>query len=581
MIHAFSGLARSPDGDAVESVASLTGAEVLAASALSLLASAIIVAYLVDRSGRAITPFAILPLSVAAAGTMTIWLRGRARWQRGEIAAFAAIVAAVLAWLLRLAWPALLPVSSGSDLTHHLLLIDYIERHWRLVHETRVEAYLGDMVHYTPGSHLLAALAGAWTGTDGLHAVYPVVALSVALKAGLVFLIALRLMPRDVPRIPFAVTSVLLLFSPRGYFIGSFTRYSFFAQVVAELFAVGMWWALVVWDEQPSKISMGFFGLAGAAVFLTWPVWIGPLLLVLLALALAREGLTATERLGHVILGVGPIAAVAAAYIPGRLAWVGFVVTGGDVLRPSPNEFGWGFLLLSAVGMALATVRRRSRGVALLVAAIGAQSISLFMLTKGNGPGASYMALKMIYLAVYPLAVAASLALAAAWQAVVRVSGVTTGGALLRGRACERLAWALVVLLGIAIARPLVAAPLPKPVISEPLYLAGQWARAHVQPACVDYLVPDDYTAYWLHLAVLGNPRMSARTADDDTFVWRAAIVRWIMPRGLPFAIVDLPALPKDVRGELDVLAQFGPAAVVKRRRESRCPEGQLEPAGR
>jgi hypothetical protein len=35
---------------------------------------------------------------------------------------------------------------------------------------------------------------------------------------------------------------------------------------------------------------MGFFALAGAAVFLTWPVRIGPPLLVLLVLALAREG---------------------------------------------------------------------------------------------------------------------------------------------------------------------------------------------------------------------------------------------------------------------------------------------------
>jgi hypothetical protein len=32
------------------------------------------------------------------------------------------------AWLLWLAWPHLLPISGGSDLTHHLLLVDYIER---------------------------------------------------------------------------------------------------------------------------------------------------------------------------------------------------------------------------------------------------------------------------------------------------------------------------------------------------------------------------------------------------------------------------------------------------------------------
>ena len=568
---------RSRFGHSGARSAGLTGAEVLAASALALLAFTIVAAYLVERSGRTIAPLTILSLSVAAAGTTVGWFRGRVRWQLGEVAAFAGIVAVVLAWLLWLAWPALLPVGSGADLTHHLLLIDYIERHWRFVHEARIEAYLGEMVHYTPGSHLLAALAGAWTGTDGLHAVYPVVAWSVALKAGFVFLIALRLMPRDVPRIPLAVTGVLLLFLPSAYFIGSFAHDSFFAQVVAELFAVGMWWALVVWDERPSNSAMGFFALAGAASFLTWPVWIGPPLVVLVTLALAHDGLTAPERLGHVALGVVPIAAVAAVYTAGRLAWVGYFRASGAVLRPSPSEFGWWFLLLSAVGMGVATARRRGRATALLVAAIGVQAVTL-LAVRGTGAGGSYMALKMVYLAVYALAVASALALAAAWQTVVRVTSVGTGGALLRGRAGERLAWALVVLLGVAIARPLVAAPRPKPVISEPLALAGQWARAHVPPACVDYLVADDYTAYWLHLAVLGNPRMSARTADADTFVSRAAIVRWILPRGLPFAIADLPALPTDVRGELDVLAQFGPAAVVKRRGESRCPEEMNRP---
>ena len=31
---------------------------------------------------------------------------------------------------------------------------------WRLVHDPPVEAYLGEMVHYTPGAHLLASLVG-------------------------------------------------------------------------------------------------------------------------------------------------------------------------------------------------------------------------------------------------------------------------------------------------------------------------------------------------------------------------------------------------------------------------------------
>ena len=71
-----------------------------------------------------------------------------------------------------------LPIG-GGDLTHHLLLVDYLERHWRLVHDPSVEAYLGEMVHYTPGVHLLIALAGRWFASDGLHMTHAVVALSL------------------------------------------------------------------------------------------------------------------------------------------------------------------------------------------------------------------------------------------------------------------------------------------------------------------------------------------------------------------------------------------------------------------
>jgi len=185
------------------------------------------------------------------------------------------------------------------------------------------------------------------------------------------------------------------------------------------------------------------------------------------------------------------------------------------------------------------------------------------------------MALKMVYLAPYPLAAAAALALAGLWQVAVRASGAAAVGVWLRERAGGLVAWVLVLLLGGAVARPLVAAGRPTPVVSEPLYLAGQWARAHVQRACVDYLVADGDTGYWLHLAVLGNPRAGARMEQADAFDPHEAIVRWVTPGGLPFAIADLRILPRDVLASVDVLARFGPAIVVKRRGATSCSAGQ------
>ena len=65
--------------------------------------------------------------------------------------------------------PDFLPTGSGPDLVHHLALIEYIQEHWRLVHDVRLSEYLGEMVDYTPGLHLLVALAAAWIpGVDAL-----------------------------------------------------------------------------------------------------------------------------------------------------------------------------------------------------------------------------------------------------------------------------------------------------------------------------------------------------------------------------------------------------------------------------
>ena len=559
----------------------LSLAEAVAVSVVSFLAWIVVCGYAADRLGMPMAPAAIVPLSIGATAAACVRMRRRVEWGARDAVALVVASGAVLAWLLWLAWPALLPPGRGPDLAHHLLLIDYIERHWRLVHEASVEIYLGQMVHYTPGFHIVAAIAGAWTRTDGLRVVYPLIACAVALKIGFVFLIALRVLPRDLARMPFALAAVLLLLLPRAYLVGSFTHDSFFAQVVSETFAVAMWWAVVVWDERrpvernsrPWPGAMAVFALAGAAAFLTWPVWVGPPVLMLVAVVLAREGLPTSRRVAHLALAVGPIAAVAVVYAAGRVAHVGLVSISAGVPRPAASDFGWLFLATSALGLVIAARHRFARATALLLVALALQAATLYALAKRSGADTPYMALKMIYLAIYPLAVVAALALAAAWQAVIRTGGERSWSARLRGATGERVAWALLVIFGVAVARQVTVVRRPKPVITRRLSLAGQWARTHVEPTCVDYLVADSDAAYWLHLAVLGNRWMSTRTADPATFDPHAALVRWIEPRSLPFAIADVGVAPKLVLSDAEVLADFGQAVVIRRRGESVCPD--------
>src|SRR5207247_10120080 len=194
-----------------------------------------------------------------------------------------------------------------------------IERHQRLVHDVRLSEYLGEMIDYTPGVHLLAVLTGAWFRSDALHALYPVVAWSVALKTGLVLAIGLRLLGAvdgDIPRIPFALTAIVLLLLPRTCFIGSFTEQSFLAQVLSELCAVAMWWAVLVWDASTTRSALVFYSLSGTAAFLTWPVSAGPLLGLLSAVMLLRGRLSCLFRLQLLVISTVPIAASAAVHGP-------------------------------------------------------------------------------------------------------------------------------------------------------------------------------------------------------------------------------------------------------------------------
>ena len=577
----------------------LTGAEVLGATAVSWLASVVVFAYFADRIGLTIASRPILAASIAAGAAMFLWLRRGAVWRPGGIAAFTSVIGVMLVWLAWLAWPELLPPGGGSDLAHHLQLVDYIDRHRQLVHDPTVEWYLGEMVHYTPGAHLLSSLAGRWIGSDGFHAVYPVVALTVAIKAGFVFLIAERMAGlkartttdglaglkarttpvelaglKDGTTTPFCILAVLLLFLPRAFFVGSFARYSYIAQVVSELFAVAMWWALVAWDERPTRLEpLIVFAIAGVATFLSWPIWIGPPLVALALLAITRRDLTASGKLSALALGALPILVVAAVHTAGRAGWARIVGVGTDTPLPTWNDFTWWFIALSAAGMVAVSRVRRGRVTALLLFACAVQAAALYGIAKANGAAVPYMAIKMAYFAIYPLAVAGAFAVALAWQFfAARVESRLSFPVKPDPRlGTQAVAWMLILVLAIVIGIATLRARMPKPVVSESLYLAGEWARAHVDPACVDYVVAHDNTAYWLHLSVLGNRRMSDRTADDSTFIPRDGIVRWINQGGLPYAIADLGTIPRDVLESTDEIARFGSAVVIKRRGETNC----------
>jgi len=123
--------------------------------------------------------------------------------------------------------------------------------------------------------------------------------------------------------------------------------------------------------------------------------------------------------------------------------------------------------------------------------------------------------------------------------------------------------------------------------IRESLLEAGEWTRANLPRGCVDYLVDEWLTAYWLHRNVLGNPgwaldesgnyRRSEVMVPAQFRARRATPAFWQDPGGLPYAIVEhLERAPAAVRAGFTVLYRVDGAAVVQRGDPSSCHDGTV-----
>ncbi|HWI18575.1 MAG TPA: hypothetical protein VNT81_12560 [Vicinamibacterales bacterium] len=520
----------------------MTLVELIAAALTVVLGAWPLAAYAIDAAGGGVMP-AVSLIAALGIGALVAWRlpkAGSSSW--ADVAAWIGIVVFVTAMILRMSWPALLPPGRGPDLTHHLLLVDYIEQQGHLVHDRALDGAMGEMAHYTPASHLLAVMAGKLAGTDGLRAFFPLVALCSALTAGFVFLIARRL----AMTLPFALAAAILLFLPAPYFTGAFTHDAFLAQAVATLFAVAAWWALTAWGSQPSDAAAWTMAVLLSAIFLSWPVYLGPALVVFAAMLMSIDlPLPAKQRqLGIVIV---PVLALFLLHSWDRWGWMLIVRVSGAVMHPSGETIGWALPVLATIGAVAAFSDTRARLTVILLFVIALQALTLFVLAEAQGADTPYMALKMVYLAVYPMAVLGGLAL-------FRLVG--------RSRLADNLGWVVAALLILAV-RPAFTAPRPVPVVDLDLYEAGKSLRAQGITTCVDYLVNDAETAYWLHLAVLGNPRASERMREIDRYDPNAAMAPWITAEGRTFAIADLRLLPDEIRSRVTLTAQFGHAGVI------------------
>lgn len=565
-----------PAKPASQHLAALTLSEAVLLVLLLAPAAMMLIGYALDVAGWPIAPRAVGTLSaLAVGGTVLVLARsGVLRpLHRGVLdeGALLLTLAGFFAFAMALAAPSFLPRTHSGDTVNHLLLIDFIRLHRVLPHDPALRYYLGDMVAYPPGGHLLAALVAAWLGTTGVRVLHAVMAYSVAAKAALVYSVTVRLLPGVRTAPVFGLCASLFLLFPFEYVIGPLLRWGFYAQALAETFALATLWALVLFDQTGRKRVLTLFAVFGVGTLLTWVGWLLVPLAAFTVWLVLRRGLSPRAKLAAWVVAVPAVALLGVLDTLTRRADSSMLTAEGSVLAPSVEAFGLPLLVFGGLGALVAARQQRALPVLCFLGMLLGQATMLWALQTRLGVSTYYATFKTLYLAVYPLAILAGVALATLWTRLERTLG----------RLQEpRWAW-----LSLAVPVVLIGAVLwTKPridwpsAITQPLYESGVWARDHLPNGCVDVLLskwPAHWvTVDWLQMSVFGNPALSERSRLAEQKFKRRRVSRdlWDDPDRLPYAIVgSWQELPRRVKDRYTILytSSDGTSAVVQRKGEA------------
>ncbi|GEM_PF-2360603 len=511
-----------------------------------------------DVVGWQINPWIVLAATAVELGTGILFLLRRHLVQIDlripEFVAYACIVLFTTAYIIYPSLPGLIPPSHHFDAVHHIVLADYIFETLSLPHD-----FSGAVRPYFPpgypvGGAVAVALASHWFGSVPITTLHPFISLVLGLTAGLLFVIARRLLNVQHLATPLASLAILLLFTGWAYFPGAINDRYFFGQVFAQFFALLVFFYLMDYAHNPDLLSLLLILSALAVVLFSHPSPMPAAALAVAVVLIFRLTCNRVQSIGHgILLALGMGLAVLFYVVPRWNAWVG--QTGYGESAPISIESTGVFLpILGAIGFALALQgesRARVWIAFLMLAAVLAQPVTLFIMRFFVPSIGMYYFEKSVYLLIYPAALFAAVTLE---YAARRVESFTAP------RALTYAAWAICTL-----SIPLIFTTFPPrpfaPLTRSELEVA-RWARANIDIdnlACVSPIRED---AYWIRVAVFQqSPSAPASVAAYN--IGSMTYEEWRGNPGEPnYALVrNLARIPNDPT--VRIVYQYGESGIL------------------
>ncbi|HLZ72514.1 MAG TPA: hypothetical protein VKV26_21625 [Dehalococcoidia bacterium] len=554
----------------------LTVGEALVAALLWPQALIVICGYTLDVLRIPLSEHTFVPvvlIVVALSGAAALRLRLIAvRLDIVELAGLAFIALALAGYLAWFSGRALLPASFSPDAVHHLLLVNAIRSAEHLPRWPALWAQLGEMSTYPAGSHLLVVFYADLLSLPGYRAIGPVTLGIVVSQAALTFLLAYRLLPAGEGRLSRMVLSCLAVgllllpigkihsVNPANFFTDAVLRYDFFYSSVASImFLLYTVWFLVLFRQHMQTWLLAPMTLSIAACVLSWPI-LGLIPASIFALSVFSDGRISWRVRVSLIGSVGLVLIlIAAAYIIRYgVKDQGVLTSEGGIQTIALNSRSLIFFVLALIGAA-ESMRRRSYAVVFFFLAVVLVLYAVMKELAHHGTIATYIAEKVPFVLVFPLALFAAVGIQTLARAAARLidsrrpimPAVLTAG------------------LGLLCVSPGIHAidrHRERPFTTA-LYDTGHWSRLHLPPDSVGFLTAYGSTAYWLQTDVLGNPRVVPRSVAVVGEISLDSSQRWPRELAQPYIIIEnLALLPPQLRSDFAVLYQSGASAVLGRK---------------
>ncbi len=477
--------------------------------------------------------------------------------------AFLLITLSVLAYLFWLGKPNLLPVGTTVDAVHQYGLARYIHDAGKLpIHAAELRANLQDGLEYPPAFVTLVALLGGILPFNVVYLLYPVAAFCIALACGTTFALAYRLLQNRWGQFPLAILAAAFTLLPYGYTFGSITAQNYFAMALGEWLLLLALYFLLDWQNHPNWATAALFGLALAALLITYPTWALIPAAAFGLCAFFQNKLKWSLRFGYLLAVLLPFGLLTYFFLKDRLqVGLGTVANEGDVLLPDLSRYGWPILILALIGF----IRFIPFSIVNLYAGLLAgEGLAFYVLKTSFDRGSFYSLYKLFYPATFLIALLAVLGLSllveltrpffASFKLATRNSQLATSTALLIFAAVLALTW--------------LTHPQPErayPVITGDMVKVAEWTRQNlkIEQYSVGYSLPYGTPFYWVQIGFLGQPQgnrakilLTSEPLTFEQWFYNAQSEKY-------FFTDNLSAVNLDER--LDLLYQSGTTAILTR----------------